>query len=220
METRANHLWVGAVSLMLLAALAAGIIWLARLNSGDQKEYDIFFKQSVDGLARGSQVAFSGVPAGQVKTIDLWEKDPEFVRVRITVDQKIPILLGTVATVQGSFTGVSVIQLDGAVRGVRGHIARTRSQSGFPGIGRSGGGRLRSGGERSNASIGDSQIALIGSGTRAVKQCDVFDQKIVHGERASRGGKQRENSAFTHCRRTRQSTLTITSILRAAFCPA
>ena len=68
METRANHLWVGAVSLMLLAALAAGIIWLARLNSGDQKEYDIFFKQSVDGLARGSQVAFSGVPAGQVKT--------------------------------------------------------------------------------------------------------------------------------------------------------
>ena len=117
METRANHLWVGAVSLMLLAALAAGIIWLARLNSADQNEYDIFFKQSVDGLARGSQVAFSGVPAGQIKTIELWEKDPEFVRVRITVDRKIPILQGTVATIQGSFTGVSAIQLNGAVRG-------------------------------------------------------------------------------------------------------
>ena len=117
METRANHLWVGAVSLMLLAALAAGIIWIARLNNGDQKEYDIFFKQSVDGLAKGSEVAFSGVPAGQIKTIELWQKDPEFVRVRIRVDQKIPILLGTVATIQGSFTGVSAIQLDGAVRG-------------------------------------------------------------------------------------------------------
>lgn len=117
METRANHLWVGAVSLMLLAALAAGIIWLARLNSADQKEYDIFFKQSVDGLARGSQVAFAGVPAGQIKTIELWDKDPEFVRVRISVENNIPILVGTTASIQGSFTGVSAIQLDGAVRG-------------------------------------------------------------------------------------------------------
>jgi phospholipid/cholesterol/gamma-HCH transport system substrate-binding protein len=117
METRANHLWVGAVSLVLLAALAAFIIWIARLNNADQKEYDIFFKQSVDGLANGSQVAFSGVPAGQVKQIELWQRDPEFVRVRIRVDEKIPILQGTTASMQGSFTGVSTIQLDGAVRG-------------------------------------------------------------------------------------------------------
>lgn len=117
METRANHLWVGAVSLLLLAALAAAIIWLARLSNADQKEYDIFFKQSVDGLARGSEVAFSGVPAGQVQEIELWEKDPEFVRVRIKVDEKIPILVGTTASMQGSFTGVSTINLDGAVRG-------------------------------------------------------------------------------------------------------
>jgi phospholipid/cholesterol/gamma-HCH transport system substrate-binding protein len=117
METRANHLWVGAVSLVLLAALAAFIIWIARLNNADQKEYDIFFKQAVDGLANGSQVAFSGVPAGQVKQIELWQRDPEFVRVRIRVDEKIPILQGTTASMQGSFTGVSTIQLDGAVRG-------------------------------------------------------------------------------------------------------
>ena len=117
METRANHLWVGAVSLLLLAALAAGIIWLARLNNADQQEYDIFFKQSVDGLARGSEVAFSGVPAGQIKDIELWQRDPEFVRVRIKVDKKIPILVGTTASIQGSFTGISTVQLDGAVRG-------------------------------------------------------------------------------------------------------
>ncbi|HUQ13571.1 MAG TPA: MlaD family protein [Novosphingobium sp.] len=117
MDTRANHLWVGAVSLVLLAALAAFIIWLAGLNNADQNEYDIFFKQSVDGLANGSEVAFSGVPAGQIKTIELWQKDPEFVRVRIRIDENIPILQGTTASIQGSFTGVSTIQLDGAVRG-------------------------------------------------------------------------------------------------------
>lgn len=117
METRANHIWVGAVTLVLLAVLAAFIIWIARLNQSNQNEYDIFFKQSVDGLAKGSEVSFSGVPVGQIKTIELWKKDPSFVRVRIAVDDEVPILQGTTATVQGSFTGVSAIQLDGAVKG-------------------------------------------------------------------------------------------------------
>jgi len=117
METRANHVWVGAVTLVLLALLAAFIVWLARLGQGDQKDYDIFFKQSVAGLAKGSQVSFAGVPVGQVSQIALWDKDPEFVRVRIKVADEVPILVGTTATIQSSFTGVSTIQLDGARRG-------------------------------------------------------------------------------------------------------
>ena len=117
METRANHVWVGVVTLGLLAALAAAIIWLVQLGNDDQREYDIFFQQSVSGLANGSQVNFSGVPVGQVSRIELWPQDPEFVRVRIRVEPDVPILQGTTATVLGSFTGVSTISLDGAVRG-------------------------------------------------------------------------------------------------------
>ena len=117
METRANHIWVGAVTLVLLAMLAAFIVWIARLGNADQKEYDIFFKQSVSGLAKGSEVNFAGVPVGQVAEIRLWEKDPEFVRVRIKVGEDVPILVGTTATMQSSFTGVSTILLDGARRG-------------------------------------------------------------------------------------------------------
>jgi len=117
METRANHVWVGAVTLVLIAAILAFVIWIARLNEGAQNDYDIFFKQSVDGLAKGSSVTFAGVPAGQIEKIELWPKDPSFVRVRIGIDKKVPILLGTTATIQGSFTGVSNIQLEGAVKG-------------------------------------------------------------------------------------------------------
>ena len=117
METRANHLWVGIVTLALLAALAAGIIWLAQIGGNDRNQYDIFFKNSVDGLTNGSQVSFSGVRVGQVEAIELWKQDPEFVRVRISVQPDVPILVGTTATVLGSFTGVSTIQLDGAVKG-------------------------------------------------------------------------------------------------------
>lgn len=117
METRANHVWVGAVTLALLAAMALFIVWLAGLNKGTQQDYDIFFKQSVAGLAKGSEVSFAGVPSGQVSEIELWPKDPQFVRVRIKVDEETPILVGTTATIQGSFTGVSTIMLDGARKG-------------------------------------------------------------------------------------------------------
>lgn len=117
METRANHVWVGAVTLAMLVLLAGFVIWIARLGEANQRDYDIFFKQSVDGLSKGSSVTFSGVPVGQVKHIELWTKDPGFVRVRIAVKEDVPILLGTTATMQGSFTGVSNIQLEGATRG-------------------------------------------------------------------------------------------------------
>lgn len=115
METRANHLWVGVVTLALLAAMAAAIIWIARLGEGEKNEFDIFYNQSVAGLTNGSQVSFAGVPVGQV--VDIAVTDPEFVRVRIRVDDDVPILIGTEATIQGSFTGVSTILLDGAVKG-------------------------------------------------------------------------------------------------------
>lgn len=113
METRANHTWVGAITLLLLAALAAFFVWLARLGDADNKEYDIFFQQSVGGVAEGSTVTYSGVPVGQVADISIWDKDPEFVKVRIRVEGDTPVLLGTVASVSASFTGVSNISLNG-----------------------------------------------------------------------------------------------------------
>ena len=51
METRANYVWVGAVSLALLGLLALFIVWLAQLGTANRSEYDIFFEQSVGGLA-------------------------------------------------------------------------------------------------------------------------------------------------------------------------
>jgi phospholipid/cholesterol/gamma-HCH transport system substrate-binding protein len=116
METRANYVWVGAVTLVLLAALAAFIVWIAGFGASSNEEYDIFFPQAVEGLSEGSQVTFSGVPVGKVDEMRVW-KDPQFVQVRISVKKNTPILQGTTATVLGSFTGVSTIQLDGGKPG-------------------------------------------------------------------------------------------------------
>jgi phospholipid/cholesterol/gamma-HCH transport system substrate-binding protein len=117
METRANHVWVGAVTLALVAMVAAFIIWIARLGENDQRRFDIFFAQSVDGLAQGSKVSFAGVPVGKITDIELWKRDPSFVRVRIAVNKEVPIVVGTTATIQSGFTGTADILLDGAMRG-------------------------------------------------------------------------------------------------------
>lgn len=118
METRSNNVLVGSVVLALMLALAAFILWLANSSGGKNQEFDIFFKQAVDGLNRGSQVTYSGVPVGQVSQIALWPDDPQFVRVRIEVDEDVKVSLGTTATLSGvGFTGVTQVALDGAVKG-------------------------------------------------------------------------------------------------------
>ena len=120
METRSNHVLVGAVTLALLGALLIFIVWLAGLSNQATKCFDIYFSQGVGGLNKGAGVTFAGVPVGEIKQISLLPERPEFVWVRIEVDAETPVLQGTTAQIKGvGFTGVSEIQLDGAVKGSR-----------------------------------------------------------------------------------------------------
>lgn len=118
METRSSYVLVGAVALALTVALFAFVLWIARYSGDEKKVYDILFRQSVTGLAVGSAVAFNGVPVGQIKTIALVPAQPEVVRVRIELGADVPILEGVTAGIEAiGFTGVSQIQLTGAMRG-------------------------------------------------------------------------------------------------------
>ena len=120
METRSNYVMVGAVTLAMIAGLLLFTVWIAGLNNAATKCYDIYFAQGVSGLNKGSAVSFSGVPVGQVKEISLLPNRPEFVWVKIEVDDETPVLQGTTAQIKGvGFTGVSEIQLGGAVKGAR-----------------------------------------------------------------------------------------------------
>jgi phospholipid/cholesterol/gamma-HCH transport system substrate-binding protein len=118
METRSNYVMVGAVTVALIVGVLLFIVWLAGLSNKSTNCYDIYFSQAVGGLNKGSNVTFSGVPVGQVSKISLLPNRPEFVWVRIDVDQQTPVLQGTSAQIHGvGFTGVSEIQLTGAERG-------------------------------------------------------------------------------------------------------
>jgi len=118
METRSNHVLVGSVVLAMLAALLIFAVWLAGLSNKATRCFDIYFTQAVGGLNKGTSVTFSGVPVGKIEKISLLPDRPEFVWVRISIDENTPVLQGTTAQIKGvGFTGVSEIQLDGAVKG-------------------------------------------------------------------------------------------------------
>lgn len=118
METRSSYILVGGVALALIVALFAFVLWIARYSGDEKRDYDILFRQSVSGLAVGSAVAFNGVPVGQIKIIALVPDQPEIVRVRIEMGADVPILEGVTAGIEAiGFTGVSQIQLTGAMRG-------------------------------------------------------------------------------------------------------
>lgn len=120
METRSNQVLVGTVVLALLIGLLLFAVWITGLNTEKRRCFDIYFSQGVGGLNRGSNVSFAGVPVGQITKISLLPNRPEFVWVRIEVDESTPVLQGTTAQIKGvGFTGVSEIQLDGAVKGAR-----------------------------------------------------------------------------------------------------
>lgn len=132
METRSNHILVGAVTLALLIGLLVFTVWIAGLSAVTKKCYDIYFNQGVGGLNRGSNVSFSGVPVGEVEQISLQPNNPEFVLVRISVDSDTPVLQGTEAQISGiGFTGISEIQLSGAVEGAS-DLTETASADGCP----------------------------------------------------------------------------------------
>lgn len=120
METRSNFVLVGAVTMAMLVGLLLFTVWLSGLSNKENRCYDIYFGQAVGGLNRGSNVTFSGVPVGQITQISLLPQRPEFVWVRIEVAEETPVLQGTTAQIKGvGFTGVSEIQLQGAVKGAR-----------------------------------------------------------------------------------------------------
>lgn len=111
--------------LLMVAAIFAFVIWLSRSSGGSTKEYDVYFRESVAGLAVGGVVRFNGVPVGQVRRIALVPDDPGRVRVRVRLDEDVPILEGSVATLEAQgLTGVAFLQIEGGFQGAEAIKAR------------------------------------------------------------------------------------------------
>ncbi len=114
METRANHVLIGAVTLAGLAGILAFFLWYGRVQIDRSYDYyEILFDQ-VTGLNRAADVRLNGVNVGQVISIAFDDALTGRVRVRVEVAADAPIRSDTVATLQvQGVTGVSFVALTG-----------------------------------------------------------------------------------------------------------
>lgn len=113
METRSNRLFVALVVALALAALVAFALWLTAASRSTGRQYDVVLDRSVSGLVVGSPVTHSGVRVGRVMAIDLDRGRPGRIRVRIDIDQPVPITEGTVAHLEGDLLfGTALVTLE------------------------------------------------------------------------------------------------------------
>ncbi|HWD34381.1 MlaD family protein [Pseudomonas caricapapayae] len=115
METRAHHVLIGLVTVIVVAGAMLFGLWLTKSSVDSTfKDYEVVFNEAVSGLSRGSSVQYSGIKVGDVTSLRLDPKDPRRVLARVRLSADTPVKEDTRAklTLTG-ITGTSFIQLSG-----------------------------------------------------------------------------------------------------------
>ena len=92
METKANHILIGAFILLATVTGFAFVFWIQNYGTGTTiNRYQIVFKGPVTGLAPASTVLFNGLKVGKIESFKIDPVDPRITRVLVTVRKDIPI---------------------------------------------------------------------------------------------------------------------------------
>ncbi|PZQ58162.1 MAG: MCE family protein [Phenylobacterium zucineum] len=113
MERNANYALVGLSTLILTAALAVFVIWLARVRLNAEYDlYDIVFQGPVRGLTEGGEVHFNGIKVGEVTKIALDQTNPRNVIARVRITEDVPVRTDSYATLEPQgITGLNYVQI-------------------------------------------------------------------------------------------------------------
>lgn len=115
METRANHVLIGAFVLAVVTAALLFALWAGKYG-GDSgfRDYLIVFDEAVTGLSDGSTVQYNGIKVGEVRDLELDPSDPRKVLATVRLEASAPVRTDTVAKLAlTGVTGTAVIQLSG-----------------------------------------------------------------------------------------------------------
>ena len=117
METRANHVLIGAFTILISIFAVFFALWAANYSS-DRKwdQYEVVFSEAVTGLGNGGIVQYNGINVGEVTKLRLDPKDPRKVIARIRLEADTPVKIDTKAKLAFvGLTGVAQIQLSGGL---------------------------------------------------------------------------------------------------------
>jgi phospholipid/cholesterol/gamma-HCH transport system substrate-binding protein len=114
MEPEARYTLVGTAVVVLLAALAAAIVWLAASrNATTALPYKVYFaRQSLEGLEVRSDVRMKGIRVGAVSGFTFSRERKGTVEVALAINPGTPVLESTHAVVDRNLvTGLATIRL-------------------------------------------------------------------------------------------------------------
>ncbi len=112
MESRAHALAAGIFTLLLSLGVVVAVWWLSGKREA-VSEYILVTQKSVNGLNPQAQVRFRGIRAGKVTDIDVDDKDPRNILIRIKLNEDMLVTRNTTARLgsQG-LTGLGYVMLD------------------------------------------------------------------------------------------------------------
>jgi len=113
METKANYVMIGAVTVLGVVLIMLFAAWMA---SGDIRQgfngYDVVFDDPVRGLSEGGEVRFNGIKVGEVDSLRIDPDNTNRVIARIRVSNDVPVKTDSVGQLEPiGLTGVTLIQL-------------------------------------------------------------------------------------------------------------
>jgi phospholipid/cholesterol/gamma-HCH transport system substrate-binding protein len=113
MNNKVNFTFVGSVVIAIIVAMIFSIYWLMKpSDSSKQREYLIYFNESVSGLNVNSPVKYRGVNVGKVKEIQISSKNTQEIEVLVSILATTPVKESTVATLNAQgITGLVFIDL-------------------------------------------------------------------------------------------------------------
>ncbi|HFU77402.1 MAG TPA: MCE family protein, partial [Epsilonproteobacteria bacterium] len=113
MNNRTNYTMVGVFVIVTIVLLTASIYWLMKpTDERKMNEYIVYFTESVSGLNIDSPVKYRGIPVGKVKSMEINPNNSEEIMIRISIRDKTPIKIDTVATLMSQgITGLNFIDL-------------------------------------------------------------------------------------------------------------
>ena len=115
METRANHVLIGAFTLLAGLGLLLFGLWAAKYSSERHfQQYRVVFTEAVTGLSVGSPVQYNGIAVGSITDLALAPDEPRKVIASLRLNATTPVKTDTQAKLAiTSLTGPAIIQLTG-----------------------------------------------------------------------------------------------------------
>jgi phospholipid/cholesterol/gamma-HCH transport system substrate-binding protein len=119
METRAHYVAVGVFVLGAIILAFVAVLWLSHAELGEHaRRYYIFFKGSVAGLNKGSQVQYNGIPVGRVVEIRVDPDNLEQIQVTVEIDTSIVDIKTDARAYLDTniLNGIATVQIRGGTR--------------------------------------------------------------------------------------------------------